>query len=102
MKFSADTDEDPFVKVKSLVMSLISRLQDESLSLASQKACCDEETSNASGKKEDLEADTAKCSSSLETVVSRSSTLDGEISALQSELGVLSKQTTADEHHVRS
>ena len=57
MKFSADTDEDPFVKVKGLVMSLISRLQDESLSRASQKAWCNEETSNATGKREDLEAD---------------------------------------------
>ena len=72
MKFSADTDEDPFVKVKSLVMSLISRLHDESLSLASQKAWCNEEMSNATGKREDLEADTAKCSSSLETDLAHS------------------------------
>ena len=62
------------------------------MSQASQKACCNEETSNATGKREDLETDTAKCSSSLETVVSRCSVLDGEISALQSELGVLSNR----------
>ena len=84
----ARSDDDPFVKVNGLVMSLISPLQDESLFEASQKAWCNEEISNATGKREDLEADTAKCSSSLET--SRSSVLDGEISALQSELGVLS------------
>ena len=51
MKFGADTGDDPFVKVKGLVMSLISRLQDESLSQASQKACCSEEASNATGKR---------------------------------------------------
>ena len=57
MKFGADADDDPFVKVKGLVMSLISRLQDESLS---QKAWCNEEASNATGKSKDLEADTAR------------------------------------------
>ena len=93
MKFGEGTDDDPFVKVKGLVMSLISRLQDEDLFEASQKAWCNEETSNATGKREDLEADTAKCSSSsLETAVSKSSVLDGEISALQSELGILSNR----------
>merc|ERR1712227_879743 len=53
---------------------------------------CDEETSKATEKKEDLEADVAKHSSKLETAVARSTVLDGEISALQSELGALSKR----------
>ena len=92
MKFGADTDDDPVVKVEGLVMSLISRLHDESLSQASQKAWCNEETSNATGKREYLKADTAKCSSSHETAVSKSSVVDGEISALQSELGILSNR----------
>ena len=62
------------------------------MSQASQKACCKEETSNATEKRDDLEADTAKCSSSLETAVSRTSVLDSEISAPQSELGILSNR----------
>ena len=45
--------------------------------------------SEATEKKEDLEADVAKHSSKLEAAVARSTVLDGEISALQSELSVL-------------
>ena len=75
-------------------MSLISQLQDESLSQPRQKAWCNEEASNATGKREGLEADTAKCSSSFVTAASKSSVLDAEISSLQSELGVLSKKKT--------
>ena len=61
MKFSAGPDDDPFVKVKDLIMDF-SRLQEE----ASSEAYCDEETSMAA-EKEDLEDDTAKHSSTLET-----------------------------------
>ena len=46
MKFDAGADEDPFMKVKGLVMGLISRLRDESSSQANnQKAYCNEEMS---------------------------------------------------------
>jgi len=92
MKFGAGSGEDPFAKVKGLITDLISRLQAEASSEANHKAYCDEETSKANEKKEDLEADIAKHSSKLETAVSRSTILDGEISALQSELGALSKR----------
>jgi len=92
MKFGAGSGEDPFAKVKGLITDLISRLQAEASSEASHKAYCDEETSKANEKKEDLEAEIAKHSSKLETAVSRSTILDGEISALQSELGALSKR----------
>ena len=74
----------PFVKVKGLVTRLINRLQTE----MSHMSYYDEETSMAS-EKEDLDADTAKHSS---TLVSRSTTLDGEISTLQSELSALSNR----------
>merc|ERR1712012_1154399 len=78
--------------VKGLITDLINRLQAEASSEASHKSYCDEETSKANEKKEDLEAEIAKHSSKLETAVSRSTILDGEISALQSELGALSKR----------
>ena len=92
MKFGAGAGEDPFVKVKGLITDLINRLQAEASSEASHKSYCDEETSKATEKKEDLEADVAKHSSKLEASVARSTVLDGEISALQSELGALSKE----------
>ena len=67
MKFGAGADDDPFVKVKDLTMDF-SRLQAKASSETNQKSHCDEETSMAT-EKEDLEDDTAKHSSLLETTV---------------------------------
>ena len=43
MKFGTDADDDPFVKVKDLIMDF-SRLQAEASSETNQKSCCDEGT----------------------------------------------------------
>ena len=77
--------------MKSLITDLINRLQAEASSETNQKSYCDEEMSKAT-EKEDVEADVAKHSSKLEAAVARSVALDGEISALQSDLGVLSNR----------
>ena len=89
MKFGAGAGDDPFVKV--FITNLINRLQAEASSQTNQKSYFDEEMSKAT-EKEDLEADVAKHSSKLEAAVARPIVLDGEISALQSELGVLSNR----------
>ena len=70
MKFGAGGDDDPFVKVKDLIMDLISMLQAKASSEVNQKSYCDEEASKTTEKKEDLEAD-----------VARSIVQDGEISS---------------------
>ena len=87
VKFGA-ADDDPFAKVKDLIMDF-SRLQAEASSETNQKSHCDEETSKATEMKEDLGAEVAKHSFKFEAAVARSIFLDGEISALQSELRVL-------------
>ena len=56
-----------FVKVKGLITRLINRLQTE----VSHVSYCDEETSMAA-EKEDLDADIAKHSSTIETAVTKS------------------------------
>ena len=66
--------------VKGLISDLLNRLQAEAPFQVRNKSYRDEVTSQATEKKEDLEADTAKHSSVLETAVSRS-TLDGEVSS---------------------
>ena len=78
LKFGVGTCENPFMRVNTLITELISWLQDGASSETRQKVCFDEVTSQATEKKEDLKADTAKHSSVLETAVSRS-TLDGEV-----------------------
>ena len=84
MKLGAGNDENPFAKVKGSITELTNRFSEET---SSEATCYDEETSKAT-KKENLYADTAKHSS---TLVSRS-TLDCEISTLQSELSALSNR----------
>ena len=79
LKFGAGTCENPFMRVNTLITELISWLQDGASSETRQNTCFDEETSKAIAK-ENLEADTAKHSSILETTVSRV-TLDGEVSS---------------------
>ena len=69
-----EAERAPFVKVKGLITRLINRLQTE----MSHVSYCDEETSMAAEKKEDLEADIEKHSSTLETAVSRSIKADPE------------------------
>ena len=71
---------NPFAKVKGLITCLINRLQVEAPSEMNNTSYRDEGTSQATKMKDDLEADTAKHSSILETAVSRSS-LDGEVSS---------------------
>ena len=69
-----EAERAPFVKMKGLIARLINRLQTE----MSHVSYCDEETSTAAEKKEDLEADTAKHSSTHETAVSRFTKADPE------------------------
>ena len=66
-EFDASTGKNPFAKVKGVITELISPLEEE-----------------------DLDADTAKHSFKLETVVTH--TVDGEIPMLQSELDALTKK----------
>ena len=73
MKFDARAGEDHFMKVKGLITDF------------------DEKTSKATEKKVDVEPDVAKHSSKLETGVAQSTSLEGEIAALQCEHGASSK-----------
>ena len=68
MKFGADADNDPFVKMKDLITDF-SRSQADASPETSQKSHCAEEASKATETKEDLGAQVAKHSSELLSVV---------------------------------
>ena len=73
---------NPCAKVKGLITCLINGLQAEAPSKVGHASYSDEGTSKATEKEEDLEADIAKHSSELETAVSRSTLLGGEMTSL--------------------
>ena len=56
----------------------------------SHEAYCDEEMAKSTEKKADIEAQVEKHSSTLESAIARSNTLDGEVAELQADLGALS------------
>ena len=68
MKFGADADNDPSVKMKDLITDF-SRTQADASPETSQKSHCAEEASKATETKEDLGAQVAKHSSELLSVV---------------------------------
>ena len=89
MKFGAGAGEDPIAKVKDLITELTKRLQADASSEASHTWYCDAELLETTEKKLDLESD-VHCFK-FEAVVAKSNFLDGEILALEAELGALSR-----------
>ena len=87
VKFGAGAGEEPFAKVKKLFMDLIDRLQSEASPEASHRSYGDDELVKASEKRTDLETLVAGHSYKLETTISKTSALDGEVAELHAVLG---------------
>merc|ERR1719460_1461037 len=54
-RYGSASGEDPFVKIKGLITDMISKLESEAKSEATEKAYCDEELAKTEAKKSDLE-----------------------------------------------
>jgi len=91
VRFSSATS-DPFAKVKGLISDMISKLEAEAQSEATEKAYCDEETAKSTEKKAELDADIAKLTTKIDQAASRSTALKGEVKELQSELATTAKE----------
>merc|ERR1740123_32236 len=91
MRFGTVGGADPFGKVKSLIADLISKLEKEAQSEASEKAYCDEQMAKTEAKKEELESDTAKLTSKIDKASARSAGLKADVEELQAELSALAK-----------
>jgi len=92
MRFGTEAGQDPFAKVKELIQDLISKLQAEAGSEATEKAYCDEQMSKTEEKKGELEYDISKLTAKLDQSISKSASLKSEVKELQSELAALTKQ----------
>merc|ERR1719409_2449810 len=93
--------DDPFAKVKSLIMDLIDRLQKEAQAEAAEKSYCDEQMSKTETKKDELEDDIAALSAKIDKSAAASAKLKEEVKELQADLAALAK-TQAEMDKMRS
>jgi len=92
IRFGAAGGEDPFAKVKGLIESMISKLEEEAIAEATEKAYCDEEMAKTEAKRSELMDDVSKVSAKLDQATSKTATLTAEIKQLEAELAELAKQ----------
>merc|ERR1719311_2004573 len=83
--------EDPFAKVKGLIMDMIESLLKEAEVEAGHKAYCDKEMSESNQKKDDLTDEIDKLTSKIDKMTSESAMLKEQIAVLQKELADLAK-----------
>merc|ERR1719272_1834308 len=72
VRYGAAGGEDPFVKVKGLITEMISKLQSEAESEATEKAYCDEELAKTEAKKSELEGVISKLTSKIDLAAAKS------------------------------
>merc|ERR1719271_1841178 len=82
----------PFEKVKGLISDMISRLEAEAASEATEKAFCDEETAKSNAQRKDLESTMSKLTAKIDANTARSASLKAEVKELQDELAKLAEE----------
>merc|ERR1719420_673107 len=92
LRYGAADGDDVFAKVKSLITDMISKLEAEAKSEATEKAYCDEELSKTEAKKSELESTISKLSSKIDLAAAKSAELKEDVKTLQAELAALAKQ----------
>merc|ERR1719335_1621539 len=92
MQYGAKFGDDPFAKVKGLIMDLITRLEKEAATEASEKAFCDEQMGKTEAKKSELEDDIAKLTAKIDKAAATSAKLKDEVQELQAELAAIARE----------
>merc|ERR1719316_703231 len=89
MRMSSGDGEDPFSKVKGLIMDMIEKLEAEAGADAKHKAYCDKELAYADEKKANRIAEIEKLTTSIDAMSARSAQLKEEVAALEKSLAEL-------------
>merc|ERR1719272_2580492 len=92
IRFGVAGGEDPFAKVKSLITDMISKLESEAKSEATEKAYCDEELSKTEAKKGELEGVISRLTSKIDLAAAKSAGLREDVKTLSAELATLSRE----------
>jgi len=92
IRFGSAGGEDPFAKVKSLITDMISKLESEAKSEATEKAYCDEELAKTESKKSELEGVISRLTSKIDLAAAKSAGLKDDVKTLGAELATLSRE----------
>merc|ERR1719240_554313 len=92
LRYGAADGDDVFGKVKSLITDMISKLEAEAKSEATEKAYCDEELAKTEAKKADLEGEISKLTSKIDLAAAKSASLKQDVKDLQAELATLANE----------
>ena len=75
IRYGAAGGDDVFAKVKGLITDMISKLEAEAKSEATEKAYCDEELAKTEAKKSELESEISKLTSKIDLAAAKSAGL---------------------------
>jgi hypothetical protein len=92
MRYSARSGEGPFEKVKSLINDMLTKLQAEAGSEATEKAFCDEETAKSEAQKDDLDSTISKLTTKIDAAAAKSASLKADVKELSDELAKLAAE----------
>jgi len=89
MHYGSVASEDPFTKVRQLIMDMITKLEKEAGADASHKAYCDKELGETLSKKDQKEQEIDKLTAQIDSNTARSQQLKEQVATLQEELSDL-------------
>jgi predicted nucleic acid-binding Zn-ribbon protein len=92
IRYGAAGGDDVFAKVKGLISDMISKLEAEAKSEATEKAYCDEELAKTEAKKSELEGVISKLTSKIDINSAKSAGLKEDVKTLEAELATLAKE----------
>merc|ERR1719473_879298 len=82
IRYGSAGGEDPFAKVKGLITDMISKLESEAKSEATEKAYCDEELAKTEAKKGELDHEISKLASKIDLAAAKSAGLKEDVKEL--------------------